>query len=80
MDQSHLFKVADTLKFEGLALRRGECGKQHGGKDRNDGDNHQEFNKRKPPSVWYCYAFNVFHMLFAYYLSQRAPDLSTDKL
>ncbi len=46
-----LFEVADALSLFGGPFGSGEDGKQEGGEDRDDGDDHQEFDEGE--SLWF---------------------------
>ena len=45
--QLHLLEVAHALDAGGLRLSLGQCGKEHAGKNCDDGDNYQQFDERE---------------------------------
>ena len=40
-----LFFIADAFGRDGLPFRRGQRGQEHGGQNRDDGDDHQQFDE-----------------------------------
>ena len=59
--QIDLFKIIKALGLDGAGLGLRQRGQQHGGEDRNDGDDHQQFNQSERHS--FAAAGNVcFHI------------------
>ena len=50
--QTQLAEVADAIGTFAPLLSTGQRWQQHGGKNRNDGNHHQEFDKGKARENW----------------------------
>ena len=51
-EQTDLFEIVFTGNSIRLALSFGQSRQQHRGKDRDDRDDHEQFDQRKTPAIW----------------------------